>query len=398
MRPHYRFALGLGSVLIVGASACGKDESPVAPSAEPELMAAAAVQALVFTQVSGGGAHTCGVTAEHKAYCWGANGFGRLGDGSTAEQHAPVPVAGGLSFRQVSAGNSHSCGVTTDNLAYCWGYNGNGELGDGTTNSHGTPVPVAGGRRFREVHAGLFHTCALTPANVAFCWGDNASGKLGDGTTTDRLAPVRVQAGGRSLSQLSVGYHHTCALGAADSLAYCWGANFAGELGDGTTTDRPAPVAVRRGLEYRRMSAGPTGSCAVTTARAAYCWGQNRYGQVGDGTSGFASRRLRPTAVLGGIQFDNVSTGGGQSCGLTTANRIYCWGNNFAGQLGDGTTTNRTTPVAVLGGRLFDRVSAGFSHTCGVTTGDRAFCWGSNNAGQLGDGTTDNRSQPVAVD
>jgi alpha-tubulin suppressor-like RCC1 family protein len=135
----------------------------------------------------------------------------------------------------------------------------------------------------------------------------------------------------------------------------------------------------------------------VTTSNAAYCWGANRYGQVGDGTSGYAARRLRPVAVLGGLQFSAVNPGGGHTCGVTTDDRAYCWGYNVFGQLGDGTNTKRTTPVAVAGGLKFAGVSTGYFHTCGVTTGDRAYCWGYNGSGRFGDGTTNDSSTPVAV-
>jgi alpha-tubulin suppressor-like RCC1 family protein len=197
---------------------------------------------------------------------------------------------------------------------------------------------------------------------------------------------------------VSAGYYHNCGLG-MDALIYCWGANFDGQLGDGTTTDRLTPTVIRGGRSFRQVRAGPTNTCGVTTTNAAYCWGTNRYGQIGNGTSGYAARRVTPTAVLGGLQFTAVTPGGGHTCGVTTGDRAYCWGHNAFGQLGDGTTTKRLTPVAVSGGLNFKPgVSTGYSHTCGVTTGGEAYCWGFNaSGGQLGDGTTTNRSTPVAV-
>jgi alpha-tubulin suppressor-like RCC1 family protein len=167
----------------------------------------------------------------------------------------PVRVhAGGLRFGLVSAGDFHTCGVTTDNLAYCWGRNNVGGLGDGTTTDRLTPVPVAGGRRFLRVSAGGFqHTCAVNLFDVAFCWGLNSRSQLGDNTTTQRLTPVRV-VGGLRFRQVSTGEDghfggftgvadHTCGV-TTGNLAYCWGDNRFGQLGDGTQRTRRRPTAV----------------------------------------------------------------------------------------------------------------------------------------------------------
>jgi alpha-tubulin suppressor-like RCC1 family protein len=385
--------------LIVSVPGCHSDsDSPVEPEPTTAVLATAATP-LVFIQVSAGGTHSCGVTADNRAYCWGGNGFGELGIGARDEvdHPTPVPVTGGLTFRQVRAGLASTCGVTLTDRAYCWGDNGEGQVGDGSKTNRSSPVPVAGGRSFRRVSPGEFHTCAVTTSNVAFCWGNNASGRLGDGTMTNRLTPVRVQSGGRLFQQVVAGYTHSCALG-TDGLGYCWGGNFSGQLGDGTTTDRTTPVAIKGGRSLLQISAGAQHNCAVTTGNAAYCWGSNHYGQIGDGTVGYSSRRVRPTAVLGGHAFTAVFAGGTHSCGVTTAKVAYCWGDNAFGQLGDGTNTRRTTPVKVHGGLHFSGVSPGFFHTCGVTTNETAYCWGDNGGGRLGDGTSEvARTEPVAV-
>jgi alpha-tubulin suppressor-like RCC1 family protein len=166
--------------------------SPTAPEPAPALDITAA-HTLAFRQVSTGFGHTCGVTTNNLAYCWGFNLFGQLGDGTTTILSAtPVAVAGGLRFRQVSAGSDHTCGVTTDSLAYCWGINRSGELGNGTTTNRLKPVRVAGGHLFRGVSGASHHSCAVTTGDRAFCWGQNSLGELGDGTTTNRLTPVAV--------------------------------------------------------------------------------------------------------------------------------------------------------------------------------------------------------------
>jgi alpha-tubulin suppressor-like RCC1 family protein len=394
----HRVASGLGVTLVLGALGCNQDSfSPSAPE-EPTIpwLATAATRTLAFLQVSGGEFHSCGVTTDGRAYCWGLNTSGQLGDGTTTERLAPVAVVGGLRFRHVSVGYAHSCGVTTQNRAYCWGNNFWGQVGDGTEggdNWRVTPVLVAGGRRFRQVRAGYDHTCALTPSDVAFCWGHNSFGQLGDGTTAlgGRTRPVRV-LGGLLWRQLSGGSEHTCGITQTYQV-YCWGLNNHGQLGNGTTAHSVKPAPVSGGRQFRQVAAGGFHTCAVTTGNLAYCWGLNFYGALGDGTT---APRLTAGAVAGLRRFHHVTTGDGHTCGVTLTGKGFCWGNNENGRLGDGTTANRVKPVQLGINLELRQVAAGLRHTCGVTTGNRAYCWGTG-GGRLGDGTTSHRLLPVPV-
>jgi alpha-tubulin suppressor-like RCC1 family protein len=412
-------------VLLLAVLGCREDaESPTEPASTSPQGSVAPAAALSFRQVSVASNHTCGVTTDDRAYCWGDNTYGQLGTGSSAGPETcsdasgapcstrPVAVTGGLRFHQVSVGGggdeSYTCGVTTDDRAYCWGDNTDGQLGDGTTTSSPSPVAVAGGRRFRQVRTGGNHTCAVDPFDAAFCWGDNSAGKIGDGTTTDRRTPVRVLAGLR-FRQLTAGGSHTCGATTGDR-AYCWGWNALGQLGDRTTTDRARPTPVAGGLRFRQVSAGGNHNCAVTRDDQAYCWGKNRFGQLGNGTRvgpetcqlfGGNPCSTKPVAVLRDLPFRAVSSGNDYTCGVTTTSIAYCWGRNLQGQLGDGTQYNtRVRPVAVLGGLQFRAVSGGAPFgrsTCGVTTDGAAYCWGSNHFGQLGDWTTTSHLTPTAV-
>jgi alpha-tubulin suppressor-like RCC1 family protein len=146
------------------------------------------------------------------------------------------------------------------------------------------------------VSAGGFHSCGRTPANLAYCWGFNFTGQLGDGTNLRRTRPVRV-VGDRRFRAVSAGAIHTCAVNPVD-VAFCWGDNVSGQLGDNTSTQRLTPVRVHAGgLRFRQLSAGGGHTCAVTTGDLAYCWGANRLGQLGDGTR--VTQRRRPTPVAG---------------------------------------------------------------------------------------------------
>jgi alpha-tubulin suppressor-like RCC1 family protein len=305
---------------------------------------------LTFAAISGGGSgQFCGLTADGSVYCWPANS-------------APAAVAGGLTFKAVSAGIYHTCALATSGVIYCWGNNSAGQLGNGTIGSGtDTPTAVSGGLTFMAVGAGYQYSCGLTVGGSAYCWGDNDYGELGTGNTTFSPVPVPV-SGGLSFVALSTGYFHACGL-TQGGAAYCWGGNFAGELGNGSAAGpqqcaaggasygcSTTPVAVSGGLTFGSLSAGQWTTCGVTTGGVAYCWGSNGYGQLGNGTSVFnLNPSPAPVPVSGGLTFASVSTGYLHTCGVTTQGAAYCWGDNSEGELGDGSTTIHPTPVLVYG-------------------------------------------------
>lgn len=348
--------------------------------------------AIVPESISAGTGFTCGLTETGTAYCWGENASGELGDGTTTDRLTPTPVGGGLTFASVSAGGSHACGLRADGTAYCWGRNSVGELGDGTTTDRLTPTPVSDGLTFASVSAGSSYTCGLVTDGSAYCWGFNANGELGDGTTTNRLSPSLV-SGELTFTAISAGAGTTCSL-VTNGAAYCWGANPFGELGTGTSGNRElVPTPVSGDIVFASLSSGFTHTCGLAVGGAAYCWGDNFFGGLGDGTT---TNRLVPTAVDGGLTFASIAAGSAFTCGILTDGTARCWGLNGNGTLGDGTTMLRLTPVAVSGGLIFESITAMF-HTCGLAADDVVYCWGRNNEGAVGDGTTTNRLIPTPV-
>jgi alpha-tubulin suppressor-like RCC1 family protein/uncharacterized protein YjdB len=239
---------------------------------------------LTFSSVSSGQDHSCGLTAAGAAWCWGNNFSGQLGNGSTANSSAPVPVGGGIAFATISAGFQNTCGVAKNGAAWCWGDNTRGQLGNGTLASSATPVLVTSGTAFVSVSSGFQHACGVTAAGAAFCWGSNDQGQLGTGDTQSHPLPVAV-SGGISFATVGAGGLYTCGL-AASGAAFCWGDNIWGELGSGVTSPlSTVPAVVVGGLAFRTLSTGNYHACAMAGGNVAYCWGDNGEGQLGNGTT-----------------------------------------------------------------------------------------------------------------
>ena len=350
--------------------------------------------ALQFSSVSAGEGYACGITSTGAAYCWGFNGYGQLGNGTTTQTNVPVPVSGGLTFASVSARQGTTCGVTKPSgVAFCWGRNDAGQLGNGTTTASIVPVPVRGGYSFISVTAYSGHACGVVKLGSAYCWGSNTEGQLGNGTNVNSSVPVPV-SGAQTFTSVSVGYNHSCGV-TKSGAAYCWGSNYYGTLGNNSTARSIVPVAVSGGYTFASLSAGGVGNCGVTTAGAAYCWGSNTNGQLGNGTY---NQSNAPVAVVGGKTFASISAATYNGCGVTTGGTSYCWGDNRLGQIGNGTTAQSNVPVAVSGGYAFSSVSAsGLYSTCGLTTNGMTYCWGNNGNGQLGNGTYTSSSVPVPI-
>jgi len=368
--------LRLAPSVVLALAACQDGaEEPTAPAAltTPSAQVAAA-KSFSFRQISAGGSHTCAVTTDDRAYCWG---------------RTVTPVSGDLKFLEVSAGYYNSCGITTDNRAYCW----EGDL---------VPKLVPGGRRYRQISAGLDYVCAVTTADVAFCWGDNHLGQLGTGGSST-TAPTLV-AGGHHWIRVFTAATHTSGT-TLEHVGYCWGANVFGQTGSGIRgVSLPKPVKVAGGLQFRQVKpgsgydAGQQGpeldtatGCGLTTDDVAYCWGL--------GADGFPGSATTPHVVAGGRRYGYINPGLFHTCALTLANAPYCWGSNEKGALGVPGLASSETPVRVSGGLtfVFITVAAVGRHSCGVTASHQAYCWGDNSSGQLGDGTTTSRSTPVLV-
>jgi adhesin/invasin len=367
----------------------------------------------VAAQVAAGAEHSCAITVDGLAYCWGDNTTSELGDGTTTQRTRPRRTSGSATFQTVAAGRGYSCGLTASGAAWCWGANTKGQLGVGNTSTQNVPAAVQGGVSFASIWLSLAvgdpHTCAVAGNQQLYCWGSNLYGQLGNGSTSTAARTTPLAIGSLPFAQVYPGVFFTC--GAQfNNTGRCWGLNTAGQLGDGSRTQRLAPTVVAGGLTFTQIAAGVTHACGLTTAGTVYCWGDNENGRLGrdsattapppspNDTLPFAS--LVPVPVPGLSSVVQLAAGEAHTCARTSAGQVYCWGLNNNGQLGDGTTLNRQAPTLVAlpsGVTGFTRIAAGSLHTCGLTASGALYCWGDNLLGQLGDGTNTDRLQPVRV-
>jgi alpha-tubulin suppressor-like RCC1 family protein len=309
---------------------------------------------------------------------------------------AALAIASPARAQPVSVGDTHACAIADDLSLQCWGSNFSSEIGYPSANIGASfePAYVPGLilDNIVSVSAGGDHTCALTDLGEVVCFGGNASGQLGDGSQVPESdVPVTVQGLANGALGVSAGGAHTCAINAAGGVL-CWGSNETGALGNGNNGDSSTPVQVV-GLTSGvvEVAAGLGHSCARTDTGNVFCWGNGFNGQLGNGQT---TSTNAPVPVTGlGAPALAIGAGANHSCALLQGGAVRCWGDNFNGQLGDGNSgfsaNQNPTPVAVSGlSSGVIAIGAGAQHSCAVLTTGALKCWGDNEFGQRGDGTT----------
>lgn len=363
-----------------------------------------------FAEVAAGDAHTCATTTAGRTFCWGNPAQARLGHIGQAMEcdpvgcRAPVPIRDNYSFDYLAAGEAHTCGLV-DGRAYCWGFNRFGQLGDDAsvfTNCWDDlpfrcsidPWRVAVGLPLSLITAARMHTCALADDGRALCWGWNIAGQLGRAFKDDDPHPEpSFVEGGHTFFDLATAGGHTCGI-ALDETAYCWGWNPHGNLGTGDRVERHVPTAVVGGHHFRQIAPGGFFTCAIDTMGQVWCWGWGAYGHLGNFRY---DDHLEPTPAYLPEPATHISAGLNHTCAIGVSGNLYCWGRNDRGQLGAAARENNPTPQNVPLPDRVTRVSVGALHTCAITADDRLYCWGDNSRRQLGFGLNAFRDTPMPV-
>ncbi|MDQ0059947.1 RCC1 domain-containing protein [Paenibacillus harenae] len=315
--------------------------------------------------ISAGSGFSMALKSDGTVWAWGGNWNGQRGDSSVPYRNIPVQVTTLSSVVAIASGHYHNLAVKSDGTVWAWGWNIHGVLGDGRWNIHdaavgegsmngsSSPVQVQGLGSVVDVAAGHLHSLALKSDGTVWAWGNNDSGQHGvpggltfnDGpyTTTYRHTPVQVQ-GLDSVSAIAAGYSHSLALN-SNGTVWAWGSNSSGQLGDASTTTRYTPVQVTNLGSVTAIAAGSSHTLAVKSDGTVWAWGDNFSGELGDGSTTGSSSPIQVS------ELDSVSaiatSDGSHSLAVKSDRTVWAWGNNYLGQLGDGTTTNRYTPVQV---------------------------------------------------
>lgn len=283
-----------------------------------------------------GGGHTCALLASGRVECWGRNDYGQLGDGDFLSTTASVPVSGLTAAEDVAAGVVHGCAVAAGGAVRCWGINNSGQLGDPTVattapaNRSAVPVTVAGVAGATAVAAGTDHSCALLGDATVTCWGGRFNGYPTSGSPYHDPVAVTSLA---DVIALAAGANHNCAVVAGGAVK-CWALNRYGQLGNGTSgagADSPTEAVFVSGItSATAVTAGYDHSCALLAGGTVACWGRNDRGQLGDGTY---TDRAAPVNVTGVAGATRLGAGAKHTCALVSG-EVKCWGDNLDGQLG----------------------------------------------------------------
>lgn len=342
---------------------------------------------------------------EGDLFCWGSNGTGQLGDGTTADRGTPAKVSGLTGVTAVSIGGfldkddnymATACAVASGE-AYCWGAAGSGQIGNGSDSqtTQTTPLKIANLTDVTSIATSYAGTCAVAEGDL-YCWGYGTTGQVGNGGTTERvLSPTKV-TGLSDVKKVAMASGSVCAIDGESDL-YCWGNNNDGQLGDGSTTQRNSPVKVNAIGDVEDVSLGMSRdsdkylhieTCAIADGKV-YCWGN------GLGTD--TTDRSAPAEVDGFTDPRQITADVDTACVVEESGDVYCWGNNGKGQVGNGTTTSIDKPVKISSLRDVDTVKTGASTTCASTDSDEVYCWGTNTTNQVTPSGSDNATTPVKI-
>jgi len=327
--------------------------------------------------------HTCALSPEGQAFCWGSNSRGQLGDGTTETRDRPVRVGTEVRFAALSAGWSHTCGLATTGGVYCWGDNTLGSLGLGLPDeAYPLPASVPLPGPAITVDAGGLHTCALLEGGEVYCWGDNATGQIGVGVVGGEYSLPTPITGGHRFKTVSAGYVHTCGL-TTSGAAYCWGGNRSGELGQGIDGGHdaepiPSPSPVVGSHVFQTVVADGDYCCSRSCGRDRdgvwHCWGRTFYQ--------YPMYWNAPTQVPDDPGFEEVTPGGFRLCGILGDGTLY--GRSLSGGGIVGPDYSARTLTQLPPGLSVTSVAVGFHHICVSTSDQGTYCWGSNELGQIG--------------
>ncbi|MFH1227954.1 MAG: hypothetical protein V1701_08635 [Planctomycetota bacterium] len=357
-----------------------------------------------WQKVATSGSHTVALKTDGTLWTWGGNPNGQLGDGTFDSKNVPTQISG-TNWSAVAVGGRHTVALKTDGTLWAWGGNHDGELGDGTTKYKNVPTQITG-TNWSAIAAGYYYTIALKSDGTLWTWGENDFGQLGDGTTAGKNVPTQIS--GTNWSAIAAGNAHTVAL-KTDGTLWAWGNGNDGQLGNGEhripalyiIEYRTRPIQIA-GTNWSAVAAGTFHTVALKQDGTLWTWGENYDGQLGNGTTG--DNKARPTQIAG-TNWSAIAAGDAHTVALKTDGTLWTWGSNNAGQLGDENNPippllfshNANARPTQIAGTNWSAIAAGLSHTVALKQDGTLWAWGRNDYGQLCDGTTTDRNTPTQV-
>ncbi len=411
--------IGSGNVMSTGLSFWGGvgDGAETYTAAPTPLPVTGGWKTAVWKKIASGYYTSCGIMNDDTIRCWGWNNYSTVGDATNTNKEFPTALGGGFAattWSDISSGGQTTCAIRkTDSYIYCWGYNIYGQVGDNTASTRNIPTALTGAfgtTAWKAVSVGAEYACAIrTSDSRIYCWGRDDFGMLGNGVGDSSTrgvgsTPTALSGtfGTTAWKALSAGSYHACAIRTSDSYIYCWGRNYIGQIGNGTTvTDedggQPIPVALTGAFgttAWKDVSAGGNHTCAIRTSdNAVYCWGHGGNGRIGNGAAASVSTPTALVSPYNTTAWTMVSSGVNNTCAIRTSDsRLYCWGYGVFGTMGSGLyTSTNSTPTDLTdqdgwSASAWKDVNSGNNFVCGLKTDGTAACWGVGAYGQLSNG------------
>ena len=377
------------------------------------------------------------IKTDRSLWAWGNNNYGALGDGTTTFRSEPVEIGNNNEWFQIASGGNFTFALKMNGTLWSWGHNDDGQLGIGTMIDQLIPTqilafidtdndgiaddidafpnnpnetidsdgdgagdnsdafPLNSNKKWQHpiLAVGLFHSAVIHTDGTLWAWGYNGEGELGDGTKVDRYEPVQIGID-KDWMQVVAGSHFTLALKTDGSL-WGWGVNSFGQLGIGIqTTNELIPVQSNSGNSWTKILAGYSHAFGFTSDGRLWGWGKNDHGELGNGSMG---DRYYPAPVIDTGNWKNVAAGYQFSIGIKVDDTLWAWGNNEYNQLGDGTLFVRPVPIQIDNNQTWLVVSVGKQHTLALKNNGTLWSWGRNLFGCLGSGIIAEYTSPMPV-
>jgi alpha-tubulin suppressor-like RCC1 family protein len=351
-----------------------------------------------FCSIDGGNNYTIGLDNRGQVWGWGNNYYGQLGDNSVIAICTPVSIHGvKKTFCSIVLGVSNTIGLDHRGQVWGWGYNLYGQLGNNSIISERTPVSILGASKtFCKITNSNYFSIGIDNRGQVWGWGNNYNAQLGDNSTTNQCTPVSILGAKKTFCNVGVGYKFSFGIDYTGQV-WSWGENNKGQLGVNSFVSYCTPVSILGAKKtFCKVIGGEWHALAIDHNGRVWSWGYNNYGQLGNNDT---PNKYTPVSILGNKKtFCNITGGFGITTGIDNHNQVWSWGDNSLGQLGDNTVINQCTPVLIAGvPKSFCKIANGLYHTTGIDNYGQVWSWGDNSSGQLGDNTVINQCTPVLI-